>query len=127
MTKYKAMILDLVTHSRTHPTAEDIYRVMKQKEPRMVLATVYNNLNALCSEGKINRIVMKGSSDRFDTTVRHDHLVCSKCGKISDKTFSDLTQALEKELGGCIEGYDLRVFYTCDECRNNKNELEKEN
>ncbi len=83
----------------------------------MVLATVYNNLNGLCREGKIRKISVEGQLDRYDKIQRHDHLVCRECGRLSDISFQDLTENLEAQLGEGILSYDLRVFYICPQCR----------
>ncbi len=48
---------------------------------------------------------------------RHDHLVCKKCGALSDVKFEDLTKNLEHQLGEGILSYDLKVFYLCPKCR----------
>ena len=56
MTKYAEQILDLVLRSAEHPTAEQIFWQMKQKNPKIAQATVYNNLNALVADGKLIRL-----------------------------------------------------------------------
>lgn len=57
-------------------TAEQIFLELKKEEPKVVLATVYNNVNGLCREGRIRRISVEGQPDRYDKIQRHDHLVC---------------------------------------------------
>ena len=117
MTKYAKTILHLINESHEHMTAEQIFWELKKAEPKVVLATVYNNLNTLCSEGIIRRVTMEGTPDRYDRIERHDHMVCKKCGKLSDIKFADLTKELEHQLGEGIVSYDLKVFYLCPECR----------
>ena len=98
-------------------TAEQVFFALKKTEPKVVLATVYNNLNTLCSEDLIRKISMEGSPDRYDKIRRHDHLICKRCGKLSDIMFEDLAGRLEEQLRENILSYDLRVFYLCPECR----------
>lgn len=88
----------------------------------MVLATVYNNLNSLYQQGKIRKISVEGYPDRYDKTVRHDHLVCRRCGKLSDVYLSDITAQLEKQVGFSIDGYDLKLQYLCPECRSQESD-----
>lgn len=90
---------------------------MKNRRSSIAQATVYNNLNALTAAGKIIRISETGHPDRFDNTIRHDHLFCDVCGKIADITLSDLTSSIEKKLGQKITSYDLRIHYVCPECQ----------
>lgn len=121
MTKYEEKILELICASESHMTAEEIYLSLKAEEPKVVLATVYNNLKKLIDERKIIKLSFAGQPDRYDKKHKHDHLICSICGAISDYSFSDLTANLEKQLGAVIEGYDLRISYVCLSCRKKDN------
>lgn len=117
MAKYAEQILDLVLRSAEHPTAEQIFWQMKQKNPKIAQATVYNNLNALVADGKLIRLPQPGSPDRYDNTTRHDHLICTRCGALTDFRFTDLTRDIESALGARIRSYDLRIHYVCPACR----------
>ena len=117
MAKYAEQILDLVLRSSEHPTAEQIFWQMKQKNPKIAQATVYNNLNALVADGKLIRLPQPGSPDRYDNTTRHDHLICTRCGALTDFRFTDLTRDIESALGARIRSYDLRIHYVCPACR----------
>ena len=85
MTKYAKRILELIDQSDQHMTAEQLFFELKKKEPRVVQATVYNNLHTLYQEGLIQKLSIEGSADRYDKIQKHDHLVCKKCGAVSDK------------------------------------------
>lgn len=117
MTRYAKQILELVNRSKRHMTAEQLFLELKKTEPKVAQATVYNNLNALCQEGLIRKLSIEGSPDRYDKIRKHDHLVCKKCGALSDFNFEDLTENLEKQLGEGIQSYDLKVLYFCSKCR----------
>ena len=83
----------------------------------VVLATVYNNLNRLWQDDLIRKVSVEGMPDRYDRIQRHDHLVCRRCGKLSDIDLGDLTAELEKKAGISILSYDLKLNYLCEECR----------
>ena len=117
MTRYAKQVLDLINQSNGHMTAEQIFLELKKTQPKVVQATIYNNLNSLCQEGLIRKLSLEGSPDRYDTIRKHDHLVCRTCGALSDITFHDITMDLEKQLGEAIMYYDLKVFYLCPKCR----------
>ena len=117
MAKYAEMILNIINESHDHMTAEQVFFALKKTEPKVALATVYNNLNTLCSEDLIRKISMEGSPDRYDKIRRHDHLICKRCGKLSDIMFEDLAGRLEEQLRENILSYDLRGFYLCPVCR----------
>lgn len=72
------------TELQQHPTAEQVFLEMKREHPSIALGTVYKHLNGLAEEGLLLRITKPGSPDRYDRTERHDHMICSRCGKIED-------------------------------------------
>ena len=117
MTKYAEDIYGYILETRSHPTAEQIFLALKQKNPKISQATVYNNLNALVKAGRLIRLSEAGCPDRYDNTSRHDHLICSRCGKITDICLRDLTGPIENKLGQKILSYDLRIRYICPACR----------
>ena len=117
MTKYAEDIYGYILETRSHPTAEQIFLALKQKNPKISQATVYNNLNALVTAGRLIRLSEAGCPDRYDNTSRHDHLICVRCGALSDRTLSDLTASIEEQIGCGILSYDLRVRWLCPACR----------
>lgn len=121
MTKYEKEIYSIVVASHEHLTVNQIYGRLKELYPRVVPATVYNNVNKLWEAGLIRKISVEGMPDRYDWVQKHDHMVCKKCGRISDVSFDDLTEALRSQLGEDFMFYDLKVFYLCPECRKDGN------
>ena len=117
MTKYAKQILEIVQASRSHLTADQVFLQLREVYPKVALASVYNNLNRLCEEGLVRRVPVEGMPDRYDRIQRHDHLVCRRCGKLSDIDLGDLTAELEKKAGISILSYDLKLNYLCEECR----------
>lgn len=117
MTTYEREIYHIIISSEEHLTVEQIYAEMKHKYPKIVLATIYNNVNKLWKAGMIRKISVENMPDRYDRLTRHDHLVCQKCGKLADFTFEDLTASLRRQLGEDFFSYDLKVFYLCPDCR----------
>ncbi len=118
MNKNSELILKIINDSNEHLVAESIYLKLKESGKNISMATVYNNLNRLCEEGRVRRLCVDRHTDRFDHIDKHDHLVCKKCGRITDFCFDDLTETLEKQIGDSILSYDLKVDYICPECKN---------
>ncbi len=115
--RYAEKILEIISTSDAHMTAEQVFFALKQRCPSVVLATVYNNLNALCAQHRVRRIRVEGYPDRYDRATRHDHLVCPRCGALMDLHLADLTAELQRQTGLPIEGYDLKIQYLCPHCR----------
>lgn len=117
MTMYEKEIYSIITHSNEHLTVEQIFLELKQTYPKVVIATVYNNVNKLWEAGLIRRVSVENMPDRYDRTEKHDHLVCRRCGRLTDVSFKDLTASLREQTGEEFLFYDLKVFYLCPECR----------
>lgn len=118
MTKNSKLVLDIINSSNEHLTAEQIFFKAKELSPKIVLSTVYNNLNRLTEQGEIRRISLEGCPDRYDNKSKHDHLVCKCCGRLTDVFLNDLTAVIEKETGKSILSYDLKISYICSDCQN---------
>ena len=117
MPKYAEEILAAVTELPRHPTAEQVFMEMINENPRISIGTVYKHLNALAEDGLLHRITESGSPDRYDRTERHDHMICSRCGKIEDIRLPDMQSRIERALGWDILSYDLKIRYICPDCR----------
>jgi Fe2+ or Zn2+ uptake regulation protein len=116
MTKNAEQILEIVNNSQEHLSAEQIYLRLKETNRGAAMATVYNNLSYLYKEGFIRKISVEGYPDRYDTMKRHEHLVCRRCGKLSDIQLDDLTEVLQKQVSVEMFSYDLKIGYLCEEC-----------
>ena len=116
MTKNAEYILEIINNSDEHLTAEQIYLLLKEKNKKAVIATVYNNLSFLYREGLIRKVPVEGYPDRYDKMKQHDHLVCRRCGKLTDITLEDLTEKLQEQIGVPMISYDLKINYICDDC-----------
>ena len=90
MTSQRQEILDYLSQSKDHPTAEEIYDAVKHKLTRISKATIYNNLNFLVEHSMIKMVNIKGVS-RFEMKIKpHHHLICRKCSIIEDFESEDL-------------------------------------
>lgn len=117
MTKYEKEIYNIISNSMEHLTVEQIYTELKKKHQKVVVATVYNNVNKLWNARLIRKVSVENMPDRYDRIIQHDHLVCQRCGKLQDFSFEDLTASLRGQMGEDFLSYDLKVFYICPACR----------
>ena len=79
------MVLRVIRDSEGHLTANEVFGVAKQLLPSISFATVYNSLRFLKEAGHIAEIRFGNGASRFDRmTSRHDHAICTKCGKLVD-------------------------------------------
>lgn len=113
-----AILRYLFTH-HGHPTADEIYRGIRNLLPNLSVSTVYNTLKSLCEAGLIREIQFGDAASLFDAnTFPHHHLVCKSCGKLIDFNLPrtpDLAHIAE-ELKFQIEEMHIEVKGICDEC-----------
>lgn len=118
MTSLNQNILNMVRNSSGHLTAEEAFLLAKKSNIDVSVASIYRILGKLADEGFIRRIAISDGPDIFDKTLEnHEHLICSKCGKIKDVNIGNLMNKLVKETGIEIEDYDLTLKYICEECK----------
>ncbi len=109
MTKQKRVVLDELSKVKNHPTAYDVYEMVKSRLPRISLGTVYRNLEQLSSGGQIRRLDMGQGQRRFDAVVDdHLHIRCISCGKVDDVPLNPAMSTLTiKDLVSSQSGYDV--------------------
>jgi Fur family ferric uptake transcriptional regulator len=120
-TPQRRVILQELCQMTSHPTAAELYGVVRRRLPRISLGTVYRNLEVLHDDGLILKMDFSGAEARFDgNTQQHYHVRCTECGKVSD-VFSlapDQSPSQPEELAGyLVTGHRLEYFGTCPECR----------
>lgn len=120
MTIQRQIILDELSKVKSHPTADEIYRMVRKKIPNISLGTVYRNLEIMAEAGLILKLESAGSQRRYDAdTSNHYHLRCIKCGRVIDIMMAPI-EAIKKvmeEFKGCtIRSYKLEFTGTCEKC-----------
>ena len=85
ITRQRVIILEELRKVRSHPTADELYHMVRQRLPRISLGTVYRNLDMLAEQGEILKIESAGNSKRFDgIAAPHQHVRCIRCGRVAD-------------------------------------------
>ena len=129
ITKQRQVILEELRKLNTHPSADEIYKVVRRRLPRISLGTVYRNLEILAQMGKIQKLELSGSLKRYDwDTNKHYHIRCVCCDRVDNAPVAPLNQ-LEDELYEAtvfeIIGHNLEFTGLCPECsRKSKNTID---
>jgi len=116
----KAILAELCA-LKTHPTAGELYDIVRKKLPRVSLGTVYRNLEVLHEDGLIAKLEFSGVEARFDGTVQpHHHLRCTSCGCVRDlppqQGIPTVPQPRYTQ-GFQITGHRLEYFGICPDCQ----------
>ena len=124
MTRQRKEILEILRATDTHPTADEVYQEVRERLPRISLATVYRNLHFLEECGIIRSVSLGGTQRRFDGTLDdHYHVRCVGCGKVQDVSIEGvgpLDVRAESATDFDILGHRLEFIGLCPECRARK-------
>lgn len=118
-TRQRKAILEVVSHSRSHPTAEAICTEVREIIPSVSLATVYRNLDVLKRQGRIREVIGHDRTAHWEVVHEpHAHFICTGCGDIRDVAdVPEVDWSVLTELVGC-EDVRQRIELTglCPAC-----------
>ena len=113
-------IAENLRHRKDHPTADMIYKDIRNVYPNISLGTVYRNLSLLADLGEIKKLSSFAGADHFDgRTERHCHFMCTRCERIMDLESEGIHHIMElagENFGGKITDYSARFFGLCEDC-----------
>lgn len=125
LTPRRELVLRVLMENKDkHLSAEEVYNLVKIKEPEVGLATVYRTLELFVNFDIINGIDFGDGRKRYefgagDDEHHHHHLICIKCGDIIEVN-EDLLETLEervtRDYGFSIVDHELKIFGHCKKC-----------
>lgn len=121
MTPQRAAILETLTASDDHPSAEMIFERIKKDFPYTSFATVYKTIAVVKEIGEALELEFSNDANRYDGNkpYPHPHLICTRCGKIMDSEsdlFRRLQDKISKETGFEITHHRLDFYGICPDC-----------
>jgi len=118
-TPQRLAILEHLDGNRSHPSADEIFRVVAKKNPSMSFATVYNTLNTLVETGAVRELTIDPDRKRYDPdTSAHHHLICLDCRKIVDipgDVAVEVPRGVTKDF--TVTGNHIEFYGICAPCR----------
>lgn len=95
LTPQRIAILKYLDGNTSHPTADNIYRDVKQTYPTLSFATVYNTLQTLREHGEVMEVTIDPIRKHYDpNTSPHHHVICISCNDLWD-VFVDYSDVLK--------------------------------
>jgi Fur family transcriptional regulator, peroxide stress response regulator len=121
LTPQRQAVLRAIRASDEHPTASEVFTKARRRMPSISFATVYNSLRYLKQAGLIREINFGDGASRYDReTDRHDHAVCTECGKLVDFDLpqtADLLRVAARKSRFKPESVHLTLVGLCPDCR----------
>ena len=117
-------ILMFLQERTDHPTADVVFRELREINPTISLGTVYRNLNQLADTGRIARLLPGDGKEHYDwRTAPHEHFFCRGCGALldmptplPDNARAALLTSARYRFDGIIEGCAVIFTGLCSSC-----------
>lgn len=105
-----------------HVTAQELFEKVSVRDSSVGFATVYRFLRDLAANELVTEVRMGGHASRYELTPKehHDHLTCTKCGKICEfenEKIEELQSQVAKYFGFNLTGHVLELFGVCSDCQ----------
>ncbi len=122
LTKHREVVLQVIRKAEGHLTASEVFDAAKGLLPTISFATVYNSLHYLKDAGMIAEISFGNGASRFDRKLkRHDHALCTGCGKLVDIEMEHPRELLRRAAQYSKfkpESLEFTLRGSCPECQN---------
>lgn len=116
-------ILDLFeNHVDEHLSAEDVYRLLLDEDIEIGVATIYRVLTQFEQAGILLRHHFETGKAVYElnTGGHHDHIVCVKCGKVTEfhnEELERLQDDIARENDYRVVDHALYLYGVCGECQ----------
>ena len=120
LTPQREAVLRAVRERDDHPTANEVFAAARNHFPAISYATVYNSLHYLRDAGLVRELRFGDGASRYDgITDRHDHALCTECGKLVDFDLAEpaeLMQEAARKSRFQPESIHLTLVGRCPDC-----------
>ena len=123
-TRQREEILSVFLEVVGHITSEDIYQRVRERFPHIGYTTVYRTMRLLCDAGLASERHFDDGIKRYEIAQEHhDHLVCTRCGKIIEFECA-MIETTQQEIADRYEFLILRhrheLYGHCSSCRDTR-------
>ncbi len=119
--KKRDAILACLRATKAHPSADQLYGMLRPEYPDISLGTIYRNLTLFKQQGLVVSMGTVGGVERFDaTTEPHVHFICRTCGAVLDlpgvAVPQELSRQAARDAGGEVVTCQLTFTGSCKSC-----------
>jgi len=120
LTSQRRAVLEALKEFDGHPSAEEVYLVVKKKNPKVALGTVYQALSVLEEIGLIGAKRWSDSPVRYDlNTNPHYDIRCTRCGEVEEVPgleFEDFAARVRQSTPYEVTNATLVIEGVCPDC-----------
>ncbi|MBN1929278.1 MAG: transcriptional repressor [Chlorobiaceae bacterium] len=134
-TQKRLSVLREIYRSNTHLDADELFVRLREQGVGISRATVYHTLDLLFRYNLVTKIDLGHKHTHYEKSwgvADHLHIICLKCGKVSEATSEDLAGMMEKLCTGhgySLGSFSLQLFGECldkEACAQRVKEAHKE-
>ncbi|NBO64915.1 MAG: transcriptional repressor [Acidobacteria bacterium] len=122
-TSQREVILVTFLQTEGHLSAEDLFLLVREKDPTVGFTTVYRTLKLLNECGLAREERLGDGRRRYEhhfNHQHHDHLICTSCGELIE-FYSEIIENKQDEIAELYDfqptHHSLRIFGLCSPCR----------
>ena len=119
-TTQRDVILDAFLKAQGHVSSEDLYQTIREVNPRIGYTTVYRTMKLLVDAGLAVERHFDDGVTRYEIEhEHHDHLVCTKCGKIIEfecQMIEHAQQDIADKYGFRVLRHRHELYGLCESC-----------
>ena len=122
-TEQRDTILRTFLETREHLSTDELFRLVKKKDPKIGFTTVYRTLKLLAECGLASEVAFHDGIARYEHQYNrrsHHHMVCTDCGS-SVEFFSPEVDNLEQKIGRQhnyeTTRHTFQIYGVCEDCR----------
>jgi Fur family ferric uptake transcriptional regulator len=120
-TKQRDLILESFLEAKGHITSDQLYQKVRQLSPNIGFTTVYRTMKLLCEAGLAEEHHFDDGVTRYEIEhEHHDHLVCTRCGKIIEfecRSIESTQDRIAAEHDFLVLRHRHELYGHCRECR----------
>lgn len=120
VTVQRRAVMEALAGRQDHPTADQIFEVVRERVPGISRTTVYRILETFVRIGVARKVSHPGAAARFETEMgRHHHLLCLQCGRMTDLVNGALDSIPISAIqvsGFELTDYSIQFRGTCSAC-----------
>ena len=123
LTPQRLLIIDLLAGQKSHPSAQTLMRLAREKAPKISASTVYYTLNLLKKLKLVRELDFYDMDNRYEANTRdHLNLICIACGRIEDfmEGMPCDSGFIEERTGFRTQGMRLEYYGYCRDCLRTK-------
>ena len=119
-TRQRDQILEAFLGAKGHVTSEQLYERARAIDPSIGYTTVYRTMKLLCDAGLAAERHFDDGITRFEIAhEHHDHLVCTRCGKIIEfecHMIEDAQNQIAARYGFRVLRHRHELYGHCKDC-----------